>query len=55
MGLLNIASKPYGNELIASFGIALKLSSLVMFVVIGYNQDFNLLQVIIMGQEIMKN
>ncbi|MBN8046397.1 MATE family efflux transporter [Paraclostridium bifermentans] len=40
MGLLNIASKPYGNELIASFGIALKLSSLVMFVVIGYNQGF---------------
>ncbi|MEG0238282.1 MAG: MATE family efflux transporter, partial [Clostridium sp.] len=40
MGLLNIASKPYGDELIASFGIALKLSSLVMFVVIGYNQGF---------------
>lgn len=40
MGLLNVASKPYGDELIASFGISLKLSALVMFVVIGYNQGF---------------
>jgi putative MATE family efflux protein len=40
MGLLNIASKPYGDELIASFGISLKLSALVIFVVMGYNQGF---------------
>lgn len=40
MGLLNIASKPYGDSLIASFGISLKLSSLVIFVVMGYNQGF---------------
>lgn len=40
MGLLNIASKPYGDELIASFGISLRLSALVMFVVLGYNQGF---------------
>lgn len=40
MGLLNVVSKPYGDELIASFGISLKLSALVVFVVMGYNQGF---------------
>lgn len=40
MGLLNIAAKPYGEALIAALGISLKLSSLVIFVVIGYNQGF---------------
>lgn len=40
MGLLNVAAKPYGDALIAALGICLKLSSLVIFVVIGYNQGF---------------
>lgn len=40
MGLLNIAAKPYGEALIAALGISLKLSSLVIFVVLGYNQGF---------------
>ncbi|MGL5328437.1 MAG: MATE family efflux transporter, partial [Peptostreptococcaceae bacterium] len=40
MALLNVAAKPYGDALIAALGISLKLSSLVIFVVIGYNQGF---------------
>lgn len=40
MGLLNVAAKPYGDALIAALGISLKLSTLVIFVVIGYNQGF---------------
>lgn len=40
MGLLNVAAKPYGDALIAALGICLKLSSLVIFVAIGYNQGF---------------
>lgn len=40
MALLNITAKPYGDSLIAALGISLKLSSLVVLVVLGYNQGF---------------
>ncbi|MGG5460848.1 MATE family efflux transporter [Clostridium sp. B9] len=40
MGMLNSASKPYGDSAIAAMGITLRVSALVLFVVIGYNQGF---------------
>lgn len=40
MTLLNISTKPYGDSAIAAIGISTRVSALVIFVVVGYNQGF---------------
>ena len=39
-GLINVQAQVYGDELIASYGIVLKLSALILMIVFGYNQGF---------------
>ncbi|MFD3158557.1 MATE family efflux transporter [Haloimpatiens sp. FM7330] len=40
MGLINIASKPYGDAAVASMGITFRILSIGLFVIFGYNQGF---------------
>ncbi|WP_276717075.1 MATE family efflux transporter [Caloranaerobacter azorensis] len=40
LGLINLAAKPYGDAAVASMGITLRVLSLGIFVVFGYNQGF---------------
>ncbi|GAA0743384.1 MATE family efflux transporter [Clostridium oceanicum] len=40
MALMNIAAKPYGDAAVASMGIVLRVISIAMFVIFGYNQGF---------------
>ena len=40
LGLINIAAKPYGDAAVASMGITLRVLSLGVFIVFGYNQGF---------------
>ncbi|SHH71088.1 MATE family efflux transporter [Clostridium grantii] len=40
ISLINIAAAPYGDSAVASMGIVLRIVSLGMFVIFGYNQGF---------------
>jgi putative MATE family efflux protein len=40
ISLINIAASPYGDSAVASMGIVLRIVSLGMFVIFGYNQGF---------------
>lgn len=40
LGLINLAAKPYGDAAVASMGVSLRILSLGLFIVFGYNQGF---------------
>lgn len=40
LGLINLAAKPYGDAAVASMGVTLRVLSLGVFIVFGYNQGF---------------
>ncbi|MCT4620982.1 MAG: MATE family efflux transporter [Marinisporobacter sp.] len=40
LGLINLAAKPYGDAAVAAMGVTLRIFSLGVFVVFGYNQGF---------------
>ncbi|CAH2214860.1 MATE family efflux transporter [Tepidibacter aestuarii] len=40
LGLINVAAKPYGDAAVASMGVSLRVFSLGIYVVFGYNQGF---------------
>lgn len=40
LGLINVAARPYGDAAVASMGVSLRVFSLGVYVVFGYNQGF---------------
>ncbi|SHH17321.1 MATE family efflux transporter [Tepidibacter thalassicus] len=40
LGLINVAAKPYGDAAVAAMGISLRILSIGIYVVFGYNQGF---------------
>lgn len=40
MGLLNTAAAPYGDTAVAAVGITLRITSIGLFIIFGYNQGF---------------
>ncbi|SKC89926.1 MATE family efflux transporter [Maledivibacter halophilus] len=40
LGLINIAAKPYGDAAVAAMGVTLRVLSIGIFVIFGYNQGF---------------
>ncbi|WP_432661855.1 MATE family efflux transporter [Wukongibacter baidiensis] len=40
LGLINVAAMPYGDAAVAAMGVTLRVVSIGMFVIFGYNQGF---------------